>query len=103
MKKYFVRLSNKQKSLMTKELMRLHALYLRELKDREVLPFCGPCKDDTAIMIIDAPSYELAKQYVEDDPFSKVNYYLTRDIIEMEEATIENEFLMKDVFKSLPE
>lgn len=101
MKKFIVRLSDKQKELMNEELMRQHALYLRELKEKEVLPFCGPCKDGTALMIIDAPSYQLAKQYVENDPFSKVDYYMTRDIAEIEEATIANDFLMEDVFKSL--
>lgn len=101
MKKYIVRLSDKQKELMNEALMRQHASYLRELKEKGVLPFCGPCMDGTALMIIDAPSYQLAKQYVENDPFSKVNYYRTRDIVEIEEATIENNFLMDDVIQYL--
>ncbi|UOR12832.1 YciI family protein [Halobacillus amylolyticus] len=101
MKKFIVRLSNKQKELMNEDLMREHASYLRKLKGKGVLPFCGPCKDGTALMIIDVPTYQLAKQYVENDPFSRVDYYLTRDIVEIEEATIENDFLMGDVFKGL--
>ncbi|MBO8155753.1 MAG: hypothetical protein H0Z32_04775 [Bacillaceae bacterium] len=101
MKKFIVRLSDKQRELMSEELMKKHASYLKELKEKGVLPFCGPCKDGTALMIIDAPTYEQAKQYVENDPFSQVDYYRKREVVEIEEATIENGFLADDVYRSL--
>ncbi|MFD3446161.1 YciI family protein [Microbacteriaceae bacterium 4G12] len=97
MKKFVVYLANKQRELMTKELITEHVTYLRNLKEKGVLPFCGPCVDGTALMIIAAPSHEKAKEYVENDPFSKVDYYIDRKIVEVEEATLENHFLIDDV------
>lgn len=52
-------------------------------------------------MIINAPSVEKAKEYVENDPFSKVNYYIDRKIVEVSEATIENKFLVDEVIEYL--
>lgn len=101
MKKFVVHLSNKQRDLMTEALIVAHVSYLKELKKRGVLPFCGPCVDGTALMIIDAPSYKEAEELVENDPFSKVNYYLDRKIVEVEEATMENDFLINDVIDYL--
>ncbi|WP_096186555.1 YciI family protein [Evansella halocellulosilytica] len=101
MKKFIVSLSQKQKSLMPEELIMNHVTYLKSLKEKGVLPFCGPCTDGTALMIIDAPSFEIAKEYVEDDPFSKINYYKDRKIVEIEEATEDNEFLLQDVLSEL--
>jgi len=100
-KKYIVHLSDKQRELMTKELVTQHAAYLKSLKELGVLPFCGPCTDGTALMIIDAPSQEKAKEYVDNDPFSKINYYMKRKIVEVEEATIENGFLVDEVINYL--
>ncbi|MFD1175285.1 YciI family protein [Paenibacillus puldeungensis] len=97
MKKFVVHLSNKQRHLMTEELVKAHAAYLKSLKEKGVLPFCGPCADGTGLMIIDAASYEEAKGYVDNDPFSKVDYYIDRKLVEVEEATIENNFLIDDV------
>ncbi|SEQ29022.1 hypothetical protein SAMN05216232_2146 [Virgibacillus subterraneus] len=97
MKKFLVHLSNKKRELMTKELIIDHVNYLKMLKERGVLPFCGPCVDGTALMIIDAPSYDKVRDYVENDPFSKVDYYIDRKIVEVEEATLENNFLLDDV------
>ena len=45
MKKFIVYLSDKQRELMTKELVTQHAAYLLSLKNKNVLPFCGPCHD----------------------------------------------------------
>jgi hypothetical protein len=55
-------------------------------------------------MTIDAPSIEKAREYVENDPFSIVNYYQERNIVEVVEGTIENDFLLDDVlsFKGHP-
>lgn len=101
MKKFVVQLSKKQRNLMTKELIEEHVSYLKILKEKGVLPLCGPCTDGTALMIIDAPSIEYAKKYVENDPFSKVDYYLERKVIEIQEATLENNFLIEDVLNVL--
>jgi len=103
MKKFVVHLSNKQKDLMSKELITAHVTYLKELKESGVLPFCGPCLDDTALMIIEAETFDDAVEFVENDPFSKVNYYIDRKIVEVEEANIENNFLIDEVLCSLPE
>lgn len=101
MKKFIVYLSDKQKELMTKELITQHAAYLLSLKDKNILPFCGPCHDGNALMIIDAIDAEEARAYVEGDPFSKVNYYRTRKIVEVDEATPENNFLIDEVIEFL--
>lgn len=101
MKKFIVNLSQKQKNLMSEELITQHVSYLKSLKEKGVLPFCGPCVDGTALMIIDAPSFEEAKEYVENDPFSIVDYYIERKIVEIEEATIENNFLIDNVLAYL--
>ncbi|MBB6453380.1 hypothetical protein HNQ94_001828 [Salirhabdus euzebyi] len=101
MKKFVVHLTNKQRQFMTEALILDHVAYLRNLKEEGVLPFCGPCVDGTALMILDAPTEEIAKEYVEGDPFSKVNYYMERNIVEIEEANIENNFLLGDVLKYL--
>nr|WP_257351010.1 hypothetical protein [Pseudalkalibacillus decolorationis] len=66
-----------------------------------VLPFCGPCVNGKALMIVDAPTYDKAKEYVENDPLSKVNYYIDRKIVKVEEATLENNFLIDDVLTHL--
>lgn len=101
MKKFVVHLSDKQRELMSCELIKAHAAYLKLLKEKRVLPFCGPCADGTALMIIDAPTKEKAIEYVENDPFSKVNYYRERKVVEIEEATEENDFLINDVLDYL--
>ncbi|MEH7355776.1 YciI family protein [Neobacillus drentensis] len=101
MKKFVVHLTNKQRELMTKELIMEHVAYLRKLKGAGVLTFCGPCVNGTALMIVNAPTYDKAKEYVESDPFSKVDYYIDRNILEVEEATLENNFLIDDVLTYL--
>lgn len=100
-KQFVVRLSGKQRELMTEDLVRGHVEYLRELKERGVLPFCGPCADGTALMILSCDSLETARELVAGDPFSEVDYYEDRDIVEIEEATEENDFLLADVLEFL--
>ncbi|UOQ45130.1 YciI family protein [Halobacillus salinarum] len=95
MKKFVVHLFNKQPSLMTDQLINDHVNHLKKLKKKGVLPFCGPCADGTALMIIEAASVEEANHYVEEDPFSKQDYYKDRKIVEITEATVENNFLME--------
>jgi uncharacterized protein YciI len=98
---FVVHLSNKQRHLMTEELIRGHVEYLRQLKQKGVLPFCGPCKDGTAIMILNCDTFEEAHQFVENDPFSKVGYYASRNIVEIEEANESNNFLLDEVLDYL--
>ncbi|MFC4619077.1 YciI family protein [Camelliibacillus cellulosilyticus] len=94
MKTFVVHLSGKQKNLLTHSLLTKHVGYLRHLKEVGVLPFCGPCKDDTALMIIKAETLEEAHGRVEADPFAQVNYYQNRRIVEIEEANESNHFLL---------
>jgi len=47
------------------------------------------------ILIFRAETIDQVKEYVEADPFSKADYYKTREIIEFFEATMENNFWMK--------
>lgn len=86
---------------MSEELIIDHVSYLKSLKEKGVLPFCGPCVDGSALMIIDAPSFVAAQELVQNDPFSKVNYYLDRKIVEIEEATLDNNFHLDEVLTYL--
>jgi uncharacterized protein YciI len=100
-RQFIVHLSNKQRHLMTEELIQGHVSYLGELKRQGKLPFCGPCKDGTAIMILKADSQEEAEALLAGDPFTRANYYRDRRIVEVEEATLENNFLLDDVLVNL--
>lgn len=96
-KRFVCFLSGKQKDLMTKELIIRHVGYLKTLKQDGKLPFCGPCADGTAVMILAADTLEEARELVAADPFSKANYYRDRRIVELQEATIENNFHLDEV------
>jgi uncharacterized protein YciI len=100
-KQFIVHLSDKQKHLMTKELIIGHVEYLRSLKEKGKLPFCGPCVDGTALMILKAESQKEAKELLEGDPFSRVGYYQTQKIVEVQEATFENNFHLEQVLDRL--
>lgn len=86
---------------MTDELIQGHVSYLGNLKRQGKLPFSGPCKDGTAIMILKADSQEQAESLLAGDPFTRANYYQERKIVEVEEATPENNFLLDDVLVNL--
>lgn len=86
---------------MTKTLILAHVEHLRNMKTAGVLDFCGPCENGEAIMIYSANSQAEVEQYVADDPFSKQNYYRTRTISEVEEATLENNFHLEEVLHYL--
>lgn len=100
-KKFVCILSSKQKDLMTKRLITEHVEYLRALKRKNKLPFCGPCVDGTAIMILSAETIAEAKELLENDPFSAINYYSDRKIIEVLEANEENNFHLESVMSRL--
>jgi uncharacterized protein YciI len=94
---YVVHLSHKQKHLLSEQLLRDHVAYLRSLSLKGVLPFCGPCADGTALMIVRANSLEEAQELIGKDPFSQVDYYQKRKLVEIEAATLENNFLLDEV------
>lgn len=94
MKKYFVKLSKKQRELFSQELLIKHVEHLKQLTNDGVLQTCGPCDDGGAIMILIAENIDMAKSYVESDPFSKVDYYQSRTLVEFHEATMENNFFL---------
>lgn len=100
-RQFIVHLSNKQRHLMTEELILGHVAYLEELKRQRRLPFAGPCKDGTAVMILQAESPEEAHALVSGDPFARANYYQDRRVVEVEEATLDNHFLLDDVLSYL--
>jgi len=91
-KKFIVKLSNKQKHLFNQELLAGHVEHLKHLTEIGVLQTCGPCDDGSAILILKADNIEQARSYVEADPFSSVDYYQNREISEFFEATMENNF-----------
>lgn len=94
MKQFVVYLADKQREVMDDDLIQAHVNYLRQLKEDGMLPFCGPCEDGTAIMILSCDSREDARKLVAADPFAERNYYRERRIVEVEEATKENNFLL---------
>ena len=75
MRTFICQLADKQKELMTLPLIEAHVEYLRNLKNEGKLPFCGPCVDGTALMILTVDNQDEAVALMEGDPFSKVNYY----------------------------
>lgn len=101
MKKFVVKLSDKNKELMNKELIIGHVEYLKYLKNKGVLPICGPCTDGSAIMIFEVENKEEVLEFVEGDPFTKANYYKKREVTELCEATLENNFLLDEVLDYL--
>jgi uncharacterized protein YciI len=97
MKSFVVLLANKNKKLMNEPLIKGHVEYLQSKWDEGSLTFCGPCTDDTALMVLECDSYEQAKNIVSNDPFSKVSYYRDIDIKEIKPANPENNFHLQEV------
>ncbi|WP_262693307.1 YciI family protein [Kordiimonas aquimaris] len=79
---------------MNNELLEAHVKYLHILSEAGHLRFCGPCLDDSAVMILSANDMDAVRGLVENDPFSGVNYYAERKVIEVQEATPGNDFLL---------
>lgn len=102
MTKHFLgRLSEKRRELMTAELVTAHVQYLRALRQAGVLELCGPCADDTALIVLRCTNAAEAEQYVEQDPFSKVGYYASRQIVEFKPADDSNNYHLDTVLKRL--
>lgn len=91
---FIVYLADKQKHLMTEELLYAHVDYLKQLKKEKKLLYCGVAKNDTAIMILSCQSIYEAQQIINEDPFTSVGYYASREIVEFEEANEGNNFLL---------
>ena len=96
MKKFFVKLSNKQKHLFSQELLVGHVKHLKHLTEIGVLQTCGPCDDGSAILIIKADNIEMTRNYVEEDPFICAGFYKSVEITEFFEATMENNFFLSE-------
>lgn len=101
MKHFRVILSDKQPKLMTEELIRAHVEYLDQLYQKDLVMACGPCTDQTALMIIKANSQEEAEKMIAGDPFSKVRYYRAIDISEFLLANPDNNFHLDTVLNKL--
>ncbi|WP_200880754.1 YciI family protein [Thermoactinomyces daqus] len=54
-------------------------------------------------MILKAESQKEAEELLKGDPFSHSGYYQTQKIVEVQEATFENNFLLEEVLDRLEE
>ncbi len=96
MKKYVVILSGKKKNTLTEVLLKEHVEHLKEINKKGELFLCGPLVDsDKAIKIINANSMEEALKIAHSDPFTIHSYYPNIEILELEEANEDNEYLLK--------
>jgi uncharacterized protein YciI len=100
-KHFVVHLADKQRHLMTEQLIRDHVHYLTELSRSGALIFCGPCADGTALMILRCADVDEANRLLEGDPFSQVNYYRSRRIVEILAANEQNQFHLPMVLDNL--
>lgn len=100
-KHFLARLSDKRRELMTAELVTAHVDYLRGLRLDGVLELCGPCADDTALIVLRCSTAAEAERFVEDDPFSKAGYYGSRQIVEFTPADDSNNYHLDTVLERL--
>jgi uncharacterized protein YciI len=99
---YLAHLNDKQRHLMTEELIRDHVEYLRALRAAGTLSLCGPCADGSALMVLATSDEDQARAVVEGDPFSKVGYYRSRRIVEFQPADDSNNYHLEEVLDHLP-
>ena len=96
MKKYVVILSGKKKNTLTEQLLHEHVEHLKNINKQGRLFICGPLvNSDKAIKIIHANSMEEALKIAHSDPFTINSYYPSIEVLELEEANEENEYLLK--------
>ena len=96
MKKFIALLSNKNRFLFNKPFLMEHVAYLQDLKDKGILVTCGPFTDnDRAMQTIHAESIQSAEQIIKSDPFISKQYYEKVEVIELIEATEENNWLIE--------
>lgn len=100
-KHYVVHLDDKQRHLMTEELIRGHVAHLRAARAAGSLVLCGPCADGSALMILQAADEDAARAVVEEDPFSRAGYYATRRIVEFHPADDSNDYHLDEVLDHL--
>ena len=86
---------------MTKKLITGHVEHLNSLWDKGHLIFCGPCSDGSAVMILKAKSLSDVDRLVQDDPFTKVKYYQSIEIKEVQNANPGNNFHLEEVLDYL--
>ena len=89
-------LSNKQRELMTSELLEAHVKYLKKIWSTGELKLCGPLVDGSAIMVFNVDTEQQARLLVGDDPFSEVKYYREVRFEQFMEANLDNNFLLDE-------
>lgn len=95
MKKYVVILSGKKKNTLTETLLKAHVEHLKDINKKGRLFLCGPLVDsDKAIKIINADSMDEALNIAQSDPFTVNAYYPNIEVLELEEANEDNEYLL---------
>lgn len=74
-----------------------HVEHLKDLDSKGILFLCGPLlgREDKAMLILNAKSYEEAESYVLRDPFIVRKGYNTYLIHEIQEANSANNYLLK--------
>ena len=97
MKDYLVRLSAKDRSILTPKLLEGHVNHLRSLDEKGHLRVCGPCEDGTAVLILRADSRSSVEELVSADPFVSRGFYRERKILEFTSAEQGNNFLFDQV------
>lgn len=94
MKSFVIILSEKQPNSLTNNLLTTHVEYLKQLREKQHLPVCGPFTDNKgAVLIIRASSKEEAETLLKGDPFIEQGYYKSYVIHEFMEANDENDWL----------
>ena len=74
-----------------------HVNHLKDLDARGILHLCGPLKDTDGgmgMIILNAESLDEAKGYAFKDPFVVNKCYKTCIVYEINEANVENNFLL---------
>ena len=101
MAEFIVRLSGKQKELMTEELLKGHVAFLSAATESGQLQFCGFCGDDTAVMVFAAATEDEVRTILKDDPFNEVAYYQNVEITSFWRADQKNNFHLESGLKMI--
>lgn len=97
MAKQVVLLKDKNKGMLTRELLLRHVGHLKALKAEGRLHLCGPFKDDSGgFILIEADDEKEAQAIASRDPFIVEGYYRTLEVHELMESGEHNNWLMDD-------
>ncbi len=92
---FMVVLKDKQKDLLTQDLLAGHIEFLRSLNSGGQLIVCGPFVDnDRGLLILQCESLTAAERIVQSDPFVAKGYYRSFTISEFVQANDNNNWLM---------